>query len=202
MIDWGMVGAVIAAAAFGFVLRDELARRREIRDVLWMMDAFGKTDDAGNGKAAEAFELRNAGSATAHVWMFTMAGFSIWQSDDATRLRWLYGPNEARTILVQSDDVETAWLMLLYSSARDRRYLRLCWFPLTTDSDHWQADIASWDKRRWRFWRRWTLGPVGPGGRREVRFRPDMLRSEKRVKKVMAIATTRGAGSIRPGQRA
>jgi len=194
-----MVGALIAAAALGFVVRDEIARRREIRGVVWMIDAFGKSDDAGNGRPAEVFEFQNGGSSTAHLMTLGLIGFSIWQVADY-RLRWQYPPNESRSLLVQSDDADAAWLLLAWRDVRDVRFVYMAWMPLVSQSAHWDRLTANFGKRSFRFWRRWTVGPVGPGGRRMIRLRAGR-NNDKRIEKALEIASKAGIGVLSPGMR-
>ena len=121
------IAQILSLAAIVIAVIDLVIRHRRIRPVVWGFDLFG-TASMG-GETYHLAELTNGGSGTASITTVSFVEARPIQTPEY-RFQSVVGPGERVTILLSSEEITRAWLVIVWRSDADGTAVRLEWLPV------------------------------------------------------------------------
>lgn len=169
---WTGVGAfVVSAATLGLVIRAEVRAARVGAAVYLTVSPFGTA--TVEGERLEVWEISNSGTENASISFLWFVGCEHVATEDYPPFKVLLA-GQSRRLLVKSDNIGNAWVLIGFAHNRDRRWATFQWFapdpgPVLTAAMDKQYEQVRTRRDMRRLLRR--VHPVGPDGVRMTRIR-------------------------------
>jgi hypothetical protein len=197
-IDWagwtfiGTVAQIVSLVAIAIAVAELVRRRRASPPVVWWLEIIG-TYNLSGGQVAHVLNIHNAGTGAA-----TLLNTIYVNSRVIERPGFLHqmtiGAGEKMTLLVTSKQIESAYLILSWTTHEDRNLVHVVWEPLASSAGLSRTWIESDDRVPKHRWYHGLRGrhprPVGPlhYSRTEIRNSGDSETMRKRTRTVYDAA--------------